>query len=70
LAKNPAFEPRVLSRNAQGVKAQSLSACGISVVSANNSDSQALEVAFQDCWAVFINIDSDNPVGPVDSYKW
>jgi hypothetical protein len=47
------------------VKAQSLSAdCGISVVSANNSDSQALEVAFHDCWAVFINIDSDNPVGP------
>ncbi len=62
LARNPEFEVRALSRDAQGPKAQRLSGEGITVVSANNWDAQALEVAFQGCWAVFINIDSDNPV--------
>ncbi|OAL28906.1 hypothetical protein AYO22_02342 [Fonsecaea multimorphosa] len=65
LAKNPAFGVRALSRDAQGPKAQSLWDCGITVETANNWDSQALEAAFHGCWAVFINIDSDNP-----DYQW
>lgn len=36
--------------------------CGIAVVTANNWDTKALEAAFQGCWAVYVNIDSDNPV--------
>lgn len=54
-----------MSRNASGTKAQTLSAAGIEVVTANGWDGAALVKAFQGCWAVFINIDSDNPVSSV-----
>ncbi|KAF9891229.1 hypothetical protein FE257_004793 [Aspergillus nanangensis] len=61
LHKNPSFQVRVLSRDANGPKAKRLSDLGITVMTANNWNPASLQRAFEGCWGVFINIDSDNP---------
>lgn len=56
------FQPRVLSRDPTTEKAKVLLDLGIEVVKADNWDAGAMQKAFQGCWGVFINIDSDLPV--------
>lgn len=62
LHRNPEFDVRVLSRNSDSPKSKALKDLGITVVTANNWNRSSLLTAFDGCWAVFINIDSDNPV--------
>ncbi|OJJ42396.1 hypothetical protein ASPZODRAFT_170187 [Penicilliopsis zonata CBS 506.65] len=65
LHRNSAFNVRVLSRNAEAPKANRLAQLGIEVVTANGWDVSALDKALAGCWALFINIDSDNPKIPL-----
>lgn len=61
LHKNPEFAVRVVSRDAGAAKAKDLSSKGIKVVTANNWKAHELALAMHGAWAIFINIDSDNP---------
>lgn len=62
LHNNPRFHVRVLSRDPNGPKARKLAGQGIEVVKADCWKAEELETAFQGCWGIFINIDSDAPV--------
>lgn len=52
----------MLSRDSQGPKAKALSDIGIPVAAANSWNKDALLMAFEGCWGLFMNIDSDSPV--------
>ena len=62
LHDNPDFHPRVLSRDPGSDKAKKFSRDGIEVVKADAWEREELLKAFDGCWGVFINIDSDAPV--------
>ncbi|KAJ3550033.1 hypothetical protein NM208_g205 [Fusarium decemcellulare] len=61
LHDNPDFHARVLSRDPTGDKAQVLVKEGIEVVKCDNWNAEDLQRAFDGCWGVYINIDSDAP---------
>ncbi|KFA80083.1 hypothetical protein S40288_08202 [Stachybotrys chartarum IBT 40288] len=62
---NPPFRSRVFTRDVRSEKAQQLAGEGIEVVQADNWNREQLLRAFQGCWGIFINIDSDAPrIGP------
>jgi hypothetical protein len=56
------FEVRAITRNPNSVAAQELSTLGASLVQADGSQSNQMTEAFQGSWAVFLNINSDDPV--------
>ena len=62
LQDNDQFKVRVLSRDPSTPKAAQLSRLGVEVVRADFWNSKDLAQAFQGCWGLFINIDSDAPV--------
>ncbi|KAF5572952.1 hypothetical protein FPCIR_14140 [Fusarium pseudocircinatum] len=65
LHENPDFRVRVLSRDPSTKKAQALTQDGIEVVKSDNWNADDLKRAFDGCWGIFINIDSDAPrIGP------
>ncbi|KAF7526580.1 hypothetical protein PCG10_003971 [Penicillium crustosum] len=56
------FEVRAITRDPNSVAAQELSTLGASLVQADGSQSNQMTDAFQGSWAVFLNINSDDPV--------
>jgi putative NADH-flavin reductase len=56
------FEVRAITRNPNSVAAQELSTLGASLVQADGSQSNQMTEAFHGSWAVFLNINSDDPV--------
>ncbi|KAJ6083429.1 hypothetical protein N7467_007564 [Penicillium canescens] len=56
------FEVRAITRDPNSVAAQELSTLGASLVQADGSQSNQMTEAFQGSWAVFLNINSDDPV--------
>jgi uncharacterized protein YbjT (DUF2867 family) len=56
------FEVRAITRDPNSVAALELSMLGASLVQADGSQSNQITKAFQGSWAVFLNINSDDPV--------
>jgi uncharacterized protein YbjT (DUF2867 family) len=56
------FEVRAITRDPNSVAAQELSTLGANLVQADGSQSNQMTEAFQGSWAVFLNINSDDPV--------
>lgn len=68
LNKNHHFEIFVTTRDSQSPIAQALSSIGINVMTANNWEGDALAEVMRECWGLFINIDSDNPVSMITEH--
>jgi uncharacterized protein YbjT (DUF2867 family) len=65
LLQNPAFRVRALTRSPSSPASQILAALGAELCSADGFDSEAMVAAFQGSWGVFVNINSDDPVGKI-----
>lgn len=61
--KAQAFSLRAITRNPESEKAKKLAAQGVEVVKADGFNRDQMLDAFRDSWAVFVNTNSDDPVG-------
>ncbi|KAM0280823.1 hypothetical protein ACHAQH_003853 [Verticillium albo-atrum] len=59
--KSGAFEVRGITRNPESEAAVNLAASGVQVVKADGLKKDELKAAFEGSWAVFANINSDDP---------
>lgn len=58
------FKVRGITRKPDSDAAKALAASGVDVVQADGLKKDELVAAFTGTWAVFANINSDDPVGP------
>lgn len=61
--KDKAFQVRGITRNPDSDKAKELSSLGVEVVKGDGWNKEEMVKAFSGSWGVFLNTNSDDPVG-------